>query len=114
MTFEHDKVFGCLLASGRTDRDGYVFHGSTRAHIAAWEREHGHRQEGMEVDHLCRNRSCCAIHHLELVTRSENEKRKKLRHRMKWKCPKGHEWPLNRVLTKFGGVVCRQCNREAM
>jgi hypothetical protein len=114
MSILPDPVFGCLIAQGKTDREGYVFWGRTRAHIAAWEREHGQRPAEMEIDHLCRRRACCALHHLELVTRSENEKRKSLKWRMRWKCPKGHEWPLNRVLTQYGGVVCRQCNRDAV
>jgi hypothetical protein len=113
MNYERDPVFGCLLAQGRTDRFGYVFWGKSLAHVVAWERVHGQRPEGMEIDHLCRRRNCVAIHHLQLVTRSENEKRKSMKYRMRWKCPKGHDWPTSKVMTNQGGIVCRQCNREA-
>jgi hypothetical protein len=108
-----DPLFGCLIASGRQTRDGYVHHGKTLAHLHAWREVHGEIPEGMEVDHRCRRKACVAMHHLELVTHGENQKRKFMRHRMKWKCPDGHEWPLNRAVTDQGGVTCRQCNREA-
>lgn len=107
-----DPVFGCEFASGRLDRDGYAFHGKTRAHIAAWEAAHGPRPEGMEIEHRCRRRNCIALHHLRLVTRSENEKLKSFAYRLKVPCPKGHDQS-NRAVTPEGGVVCRACNREA-
>ena len=109
-----DSIFGCVLSTARLDREGYAFHGKTRAHIFAWTTVHGAPADGMELDHLCRRRNCLALHHLELVTRSENEKRKALHYRMRWKCPRGHEWPINRAVTHEGGVTCRQCNRDAL
>jgi len=109
-----DTTFGCVIASGRVDRDGYAFHGKTRAHIHAWTEAGRSIPEGMELDHLCRRRNCKALHHLELVTRSENEKRKRFGHRLKWKCPKGHDMTTNRAITPEGGVTCRTCNREAI
>lgn len=121
MSTVRDPVFGCELATGRVDREGYAFFGKTRAHIAAWERvrgvitqtdEHGAR---LELDHMCRRRNCCALHHLELVTRSENEKRKSWRYRVKRAtCPKGHDLKLHAATTPEGGITCRVCNREAM
>lgn len=115
MSYTLDPVFGCHLAQGRTDRDGYVFHGKKRAHTVAWEAVNGVVPEGMELDHTCRRRSCCRVAHLELVTRSENEKRKHFRHRMRiTRCKSGHDLSLNRVMTPTGGFVCRSCNREAL
>lgn len=109
-----DPIFGCLLSTSRLDREGYAFHGRTRAHIHAWTSKHGLVADGLELDHLCRRRNCIALHHLEPVTRTENERRKTLRYRMRWKCPRGHEWPINRAVTNELGVTCRQCNREAL
>lgn len=109
-----DPVFGCELATGRLDREGYAFEGKTRAHIAAWERAHGQRPEGMEIDHRCRRRACRALHHLRLVTRSENEKLKSFKHRLKVPCPVGHDMEINRAITPEGGVTCRACNKEAL
>lgn len=114
MSAERDPIFGCLLATGRRDRDGYAFHGRTRAHIAAWTAEHGAIVDGRELDHLCRRRYCIALHHLELVTRTENEKRKSWRYRARrTRCPRGHELATNGIVTPEGGRVCRQCNRDA-
>lgn len=115
MSTERDPVFGCELVTSRLDRDGYGFHGKTRAHLHAWTNEHGPIAEGMELDHMCRRRNCVALHHLELVTRSENEKRKSWRYRAKRKlCPVGHDLQTNGVVTPEGGRVCRACNRAAM
>ena len=109
-----DPVFGCELVTSRLDRDGYAFFGKTRAHLHAWVSEKGAIAEGMELDHMCRRRNCIALHHLELVTRSENEKRKSWRYRAKRAtCPKGHDLKLNGAVTPEGGLACRSCNREA-
>lgn len=114
MSIEIVPIFGCHTSTGRSDKDGYTFNGSTRAHIVAWERVHGRVPDGMVLDHLCRNRKCCAPHHLEPVTQSANELRKSWGHRSRRKtCPKGHEMRLNKILTPHGGLVCRQCNRDA-
>jgi hypothetical protein len=111
---EVDPVFGCVLATGRKDRDGYAFHGKTRAHIVAWEAVNGPVPAGMVLDHGCRRRACAAVHHLEAVTQSENEKRKRFAYLVKRKtCQRGHDMGLNRIITPERGVVCRQCNREA-
>jgi hypothetical protein len=111
---ERDPVFGCELVTSRLDRDGYAYHGRSRAHIVAWEREHGQVPEGKELDHLCRRRNCIAVHHLESVTRGENERRKSWRYRarVKW-CPAGHALELYAVVTPEGGRVCRRCNQIA-
>jgi len=106
--------FGCELATGRLDRDGYAYHGKSRAHIVAWVAKHGPVQPGLELDHMCRRRHCCALHHLEPVTRSENELRKSWRYRAKrTRCPRGHDMSGARAaVTPEGGRVCRTCNRE--
>lgn len=114
MSAELDPIFGCMLATGRRDKDGYAFRGKTRAHIAAWTAEHGEVPEGKEIDHQCRRRHCVALHHLELVTRSGNELRKSWRFRAKreW-CPAGHRLELYAIVTPEGGRVCRKCNQLA-
>jgi hypothetical protein len=110
---ERDPIFGCVLASGRLDRDGYAFHGKTRAHIHAWTSANGPVPEGMVLDHLCGRRNCKALHHLEPVSQSENLKRRSKTYRMRIKkCPRGHDMAINAV-QMLTGRVCRQCNREA-
>lgn len=108
-----DPIFGCVIASGRLDRDGYAFHGKTRAHIVAWTSANGDIPAGMEVEHTCRNRACVRVVHLELVTRSENERRKSWRYRAKrTHCKNGHELSLHGMVTPAGGRVCRVCSRS--
>lgn len=115
MSTERDPVFGCELSTGRRDRDGYAYHGRSRAHIVAWIAAHGQLADGLELDHLCRRRHCQALHHLETVTRSENERRKSWRFRARReRCPRGHELARTRIVTPEGGIVCRSCNREAV
>lgn len=111
---ERDPVFGCEIATGRTDKDGYAFHGQTRAHIHAWTQVNGPVPDGMVLDHLCACRRCHAVHHLEPVTQSENLKRRSWRNKAKrMKCQRGHDLKLNGIVTPEGGIVCRQCNKDA-
>lgn len=104
--------FGCTLATGRLDREGYAFAGKTRAHIAAWIEAEGAIPDGMELDHTCRRRACINVRHLELVTRSENERRKSWRWRTRIKqCRFGHSMD-DAMVTPEGGRVCRTCRKE--
>lgn len=114
MSHTVDEIFGCHLATGRKDKDGYAYHGTSRAHIVAWQAVNGPVPEGLVLDHLCRRRHCSAPHHIEPVTRNENELRKAWRYRARrTKCPRGHDLRTNGVVTPEGGRVCRQCNRDA-
>ena len=61
-------------------RDGYgqlgsPMHGTRIAHRAYWIEANGPIPDGLELDHLCRNRSCVNVDHLEAVTHSENMRR---------------------------------------
>lgn len=109
-----DQIFGCILASGRLDREGYAFHGKIRAHIHAWEQVHGPVPDGMELDHTCRRRACRRVVHLELVTRSVNEQRKHWKRRVRIAhCKNGHDMNSNGMVTPEGGRVCRTCSRSS-
>lgn len=108
-----DPIFGCVLSTARLDREGYAFHGKTRAHIFAWTAVNGPVPDGFEIEHSCRRRNCCRVAHLELVTRSENEKLKSWRYRVKRKeCRKGHDLSLYAMVTPEGGRICRLCSRS--
>lgn len=46
-----------------------------RTHRVAWELANGPVPPKMTLDHTCRNRWCCEIDHLEVVTNAENVRR---------------------------------------
>jgi len=48
-----------------------------RAHRVSYETFIGSIPDNMEIDHTCRNTMCIHPNHLEPVTRSENERRKR-------------------------------------
>lgn len=114
---EHDPIFGCRIWKGTLTPNGYPVldvDGRKSAHRVAYEKVHGPIKDGLVLDHLCRRSSCVAVHHLEAVTKDENERRKKLRHRVKrTHCPQGHTLAVNRVVTPEGGIICRECNKNS-
>lgn len=73
---------GCLLWTGALNRAGYGSIGRGRAgegvalaHRVTYEHFVGPIPEELELDHLCRVRSCCNFRHLEPVTHAENVRR---------------------------------------
>lgn len=69
----------CIDGPGERTRLGYIriYVGGRRvlAHRHAYEQVHGPVPEGMELDHLCRNRGCRNVEHLEVVTHRVNSQR---------------------------------------
>lgn len=45
-------------------------------HIVAWTNEHGYVPGKKQIDHLCRQRRCVNVGHLEMVTNRENARRR--------------------------------------
>src|SRR5262252_5533696 len=65
--------------------------------------------EGLELDHLCRDRLCCNPVHLEPVTRLEN-----IHRGSKYQpdsCIRGHPYPEFMYVRPNGYVCCRECGR---
>lgn len=89
---------------------------SALAHRVAWELFKGDIPEGLCIDHLCRNRKCVNVEHMELVTLGENNLRGEsppALNARKTHCPKGHEYADNNVIRdKRGYRRCRVCARE--
>lgn len=66
----------CKIWKRSLDKDGYgrfEMKGKTyRAHRYFYEMENGIIPKGLVIDHLCRNRACINIEHMEVVTSKEN------------------------------------------
>ena len=86
------------------------------AHRWAYEKCIGPIPAGLELDHLCRNRSCVNPLHLEAVTRRTNLMRSPFTwpriHADKAVCKRGH--PLsgeNLRLSHLGHRICKACRK---
>ena len=76
--------------------------------------------DGLELDHLCRNRRCVNPNHLELVTRSENIRRAWIiRIKNTPNCPQGHPYSGENLYIVFDKKNnkrwrnCKKCKVEA-
>ena len=79
------------------------------AHRIAYSIFVGPIPEGLQLDHLCRNRGCVNPAHLEVVTQQVNSLRGDLWNSRKTHCPQGH---LYDGIDSKGGRICRTCTRE--
>jgi hypothetical protein len=69
-------------------------------------------EDGLVVDHLCRNRACVNPDHLELVTNAENVLRGEghsAENARKTTCLRGHDLPLDHPRTPADRRVCLVC-----
>ena len=94
---------GCIIPiSHRLNADGYFrcrepnYEGKGRAplvmyHRYAWEQQHGAIPEGYEIDHMCHNRACCNIDHLQCIPGVEHTiKHNKTRYADRQEAAKGY------------------------
>jgi hypothetical protein len=107
-----------LLSKVRYENDCWIFTGShlptgygqfwldgtmRSAHRVSYELHVGKIPDGLQLDHLCRVRSCINPAHLEPVTLQENNRRGRKTH-----CKYGH------LRTDIGKrTVCRECQQIA-
>jgi hypothetical protein len=109
-------------ARGRNGNGGGTFSANGRTHMAyrwAYERYRAPIPDGLVCDHLCRNPRCVNPDHIEIVSRSENNRRgltgyqKKARnqHTDQRYCIRGHEFTAENTLYRIqsNGKPRRYC-----
>ena len=103
----HVSPFGCWVWQGARSEQGYGryhYAGKKRfAHRVAYTWLNGGIPGGLDLDHLCHNRSCVNPDHLDPVTHQENQYRSR-----KGYCSKGHK----KERTPSGELKCRACQKE--
>jgi hypothetical protein len=108
---------GCWIWPGAKTGDGYGNVGwqcgRVKVHSLVYEHFVGPVPDGLELDHLCRNRDCANFEHLEAVTHQVNCQRGLNRQREKTHCPRGHVYSgYNLSIKKTGSRRCKNCERD--
>ena len=111
----------CHVFRGAKNSDGYgnvKLNGKiVSVHRYVLEQANGPIQDGLEVDHQCRNRACCNLSHLRLVTHKVNSTENIVNTgwqvcAAKTHCPQGHEYTAENTYSYKGVRICRTCNRD--
>ena len=107
---------GCWEWPGWKTNNGYGGVTINRAHCLVhrivYEFFLGKIPDGLQVDHLCRNRACANPYHMEIVTTRENVLRGiglSAQNARKTHCHAGHEFSESNTYHYRGQRHCRSC-----
>lgn len=109
----------CHVFRGFKNRGGYgessLNSKPCLVHRYVWERDVGPIPPGMFIDHQCRNRACCNVDHLRVVTPKQNSLENSIgpiaKHAAKTHCFRGHEFTEENTLICRKRRHCRKCSR---
>lgn len=109
----------CLVWTGDVQANGYgrfkVGEKHFRAHRWIYEQTFGPLPEGKFLDHLCRNRRCVFVRHLEPVSVAENNRRARAANPVRTACRRGHPYEgRNLKVNPNGTRTCRACQDAAI
>ena len=114
-----EMVDGCSIWQGYVNPKGYGtvnFEGTLELiHRLIYTWNYGAIPSALQIDHLCRVRSCANPSHLEAVTCQENILRGEglaAKNAAKTHCVNGHDLS-DSWIRDNGARACRQCNRDA-
>ncbi len=130
LTPAHERVLrrvqrernGCWVFPGADNGRGYGIVGlpgrrMAYAHRVVYEALVGTIPQGLQIDHLCRNRRCVNPDHLQVVTARENLLRgdsPAMRAHSRGECTRGHKVNEKNTYFRPDGRYgwCRICTRE--
>lgn len=117
--FEHLYLIvesGCWEWIGTLSQEGYGRFEKDFSHRVSYRKHVGEIPDGLQIDHLCRNRKCCNPEHLEPVTPRVNTLRGQAVsaiNAVKTECIHGHPFDEdNTGVRKNGHRWCRACSRR--
>ena len=114
-----DRTEGCWQWLAARNAYGYGVigipgtHRTQLVHRLAYETWVGPIPDGLDLDHLCRNRACVRPEHLEPVTRRTNLLRGEgitARNAAKTHCPQRHPYSGRNLIIRSGRRRCRTCD----
>jgi HNH endonuclease len=109
-----EKDGDCLVFVGHRNHDGYGrlrYHGKlVMAHRLAWAIIRGPIPTGYEIDHICKNRACVNILHLQSITGHQHTVQS---NQERWGVFHKHSGPEHEIRrTRAGHPYCISCRRK--